>query len=101
SSKENLVIVKPPKLDSFVQLRGFTSQEALHIYTNTKSKRILHLIYEFSHPLESVLQLYPASFLCYAKIICGRYINARGWKDEQEDRFWSKKRFYLDQYQKR
>ncbi|WP_240145358.1 PH domain-containing protein, partial [Ligilactobacillus murinus] len=25
SSKENLVIVKPPKLDSFVQLRGFTS----------------------------------------------------------------------------
>ncbi len=41
----------------------------------------MHLIYEFYHPLESVLQLYPASFLCYAKIICGRYINARGWKE--------------------
>ncbi|NBH41687.1 HAD hydrolase-like protein, partial [Ligilactobacillus murinus] len=27
SSKENLVIVKPPKLDSFVQLRGFTSSQ--------------------------------------------------------------------------
>ena len=25
TSKLNLVIVKPPKLDSFVQLRGFTS----------------------------------------------------------------------------
>ncbi|WP_187357780.1 hypothetical protein, partial [Ligilactobacillus murinus] len=32
SSKENLVIVKPPKLDSFVQLRGFTSAEAFEAY---------------------------------------------------------------------
>lgn len=56
---------------------------------------------KFSFILESIYQLYPARFLCYAKIICGRYINARGWKDEQGDRFWSKKRFYLDRYQKR
>ncbi|MEY8719193.1 hypothetical protein AALH99_09155, partial [Ligilactobacillus murinus] len=56
SSKENLVIVKPPKLDSFVQLRGFTSMTS-SFSMSFFILRIIVLIQNVSYSIKACMQM--------------------------------------------